>query len=291
MGNKIKIAPEKLICSYREGSEVEIEDGHSSIPLRDPDDELRIAHMPTFTDTCKYCRTRLSQANFGSKDKGIITVLEKSIDLYYCKRCGWWFLVRSEGQKHYTGRHFIINTIEGNAKYYEVDSYNVPIVELRNFLKYHPHNLAHVNPYRFELLMKDCFEDFFGHCEVLHVGGSGDGGIDLKIILNKKDTILVQVKRRFDITKNEGPQVVRELNGVLFRENIPKGIVVTTSKGFTDKAYFETRVKTPTKKKYEMKLMAFNDIIGMLNLPRLRPYKPWEKYLGKFDLKKDMLEY
>jgi len=164
MGKNIEIDPGNLICSYAEGNEFKLENAHSSIPLRDPDEELRFAEMPILEEICKYCGTRLKQVNIGGKSKGFITVLHKSLDLNYCNICGWWYLVRSEVEKHITGRHFIINIVEGNAKYYDVEAYNVPIVELRNFLKSHPNNLALVNPYRFELLMKDCFEDFFGPC-------------------------------------------------------------------------------------------------------------------------------
>jgi hypothetical protein len=70
-----------LICSYAEGYEYQLEDGYSSIPLRGPDEELRIAVMPTFTDNCKYCGAQLNQVNLRSKYKSFIKVLEKFIDL------------------------------------------------------------------------------------------------------------------------------------------------------------------------------------------------------------------
>ncbi|OGP51598.1 MAG: hypothetical protein A2Y79_08830 [Deltaproteobacteria bacterium RBG_13_43_22] len=286
---KIKLESDQLICSYGEGSKNEIEDGYSSIPLRDIEDELIIPEIPTYSDSCKYCNSSLKLFRIGSKSKGFITVTDKHLDLYCCINCGWWFLERLEEESHFTGNHFIVNNIEGAVKYYNVDSYDVPIVELRNYLKRHPNDIAYVNPYRFELLMQDCFKDYFGPSEVIHLGKSGDGGIDLKIVKNNKETILVQVKRRFDITKNEGPKVVRELNGVLFRDNIAKGIVVTTSISFTKAAMEETKVKTPTKKRYCMKLLAFDDVVSILNLPRLEPYAPWEKYLNELNLKKDKI--
>lgn len=288
---KTKLEYDQLICCYGEGSENEVEDGHSSIPLRDPDDELIIPEKPKSPENCRYCNTRLNKTELGRKYKGFFTVTEKYLDLYYCINCGWWFLERLEEESHFTGNHFIVNVIEGAVKYYNVDSYDVPIVELRNYLKRHPNDVAYVDPYRFELLMQDCFKDYFGPSEVIHLGKSGDGGIDLKIVKNNKETVLVQVKRRFDITKNEGPKVVRELNGVLFRDNIAKGIVVTTAKSFTKAAMKETNVKTPTKKRYCMKLLAFDDFVAMLNLPRIEPYEPWQKYLDELNLKKNKIRY
>lgn len=288
---KIEIEAEKLICSYASANKKQIEDGHSTIPLRDPDEELVIPEKPKSPETCIYCNANLYKAKLGEKYKGFFTPIEKYLYLYYCINCGWWLIERLEEEIHFTGNHFIYNKIEGVVKHYNIDSYEVPIIDLRNYLKKHPNDIALVNPYRFELLMQDCFKDYFGSCEVVHVGRSGDGGIDLKIIQNNKETFLVQVKRRLDITKNEGPLVVRELNGVLFRENIPKGIIVTTAKGFTRSAYKETNVKTPTKRKYVMKLMAFDDVVSMLNLPKLDPYKPWEKCLSELSLKQNMIRY
>ncbi len=154
----------------------------------------------------------------------------------------------------------------------------MPIYDLRRHLRIHNIDLANVNPTIFEKLMGDCIRSAFGPCEVIHVGGTADGGIDLKLVQNDKTTFLVQVKRRSNLSRHEGVQVVRELNGVLFREGAAKGMVITTAAGFTKAALEETKVKTPTKVQYDMRLLAFNDIVEMLNLPSPDPYEPWQGY-------------
>ena len=114
-----------------------------------------------------------------------------------------------------------------------------------------PRHMAHVDPRAFEKLMQDCLRSAYGPCEVTHLGCTGDGGVDLKLTRNDLGTFLVQVKRRTHLGRNEGVSVVRELNGVLFREGRAKGMVITTAKDFTKAAREEAHVKTPTDEEYE----------------------------------------
>ena len=81
--------------------------------------------------------------------------------------------------------------------------------------------------------------------------------------------------------RKEGVRVVRELNGVLFREGETKGIIVTTAKDFTKAAKDETVIKTETKERYQVKLLAFEDFVKMLMLPDIEPYEPWKKHLKR----------
>ncbi len=81
-------------------------------------------------------------------------------------------------------------------------------------------------------------------------------------------------------------RAVRELNGVLFREGMAKGIIVTTAKTFTSAARRESIVRTPTAERYQMKLLAFDDVVSMFRLPRQSPYRPWERALGDLSLEK-----
>lgn len=78
-------------------------------------------------------------------------------------------------------------------------------------------------------------------------------------------------------------RVVRELNGVLFREGLSKGMVVTTARGYSPAARRETAVKTETSETYEMELLSFDDIVGMLRINRPSPYEPWMTYINDLD--------
>src|SRR5205085_2440194 len=99
-----------------------------------------------------------------------------------------------------------------------------------------------------------------------------------------KEPLLIQVKRRSDPSRLEGVQVVRELNGVLFREGTARGMIVTTRKGFSNNAHREVNAATGTTDRYEMHLVAFDDIVGMLQLPDPEPYEPWLGYTDLYNL-------
>src|SRR5262245_35375088 len=228
---------------------------------------------------CSYCSSKMSREEVQSK------LLESNRAAYLyllrCMSCGWWVLHREVVD---TAREFgnsFEDQVFGEAKYYRIDSLDIPLRELRSFLGRHPNHLANVNPTAFELLMRDCLVDAYGPCDVLHTGSSGDGGVDLKMVLSNRDTYLVQVKRRSDLASHEGVRVVRELNGVLFREGLAKGMVITTAKDFTQPAKDETQIKTPTTEQYAVELLAFNDVVSMLRLPSSIPYEPWLEHQAR----------
>lgn len=225
--------------------------------------------------SCRYCSSLMTETVLLDKPrKDALGKESKKVKLSLCDRCGWWYLF--EGFYGYHGIADCIYESSGIAKHYEVSSLDAPISDLRRYLAHHPNDLAHVHPNKFELLMQDCLKDCFGPCEVIHTGRSGDGGVDLVMVLSDIETYLIQVKRRSDLSAKEGVQVVRSLNGVLFRENKTKGLIITTASGFTRGAKQETIIKTEDKN-YTMRLMAFDDVVSMLRLPSMTPYEPWRQ--------------
>jgi hypothetical protein len=222
-------------------------------------------------DSCRYCGSQLLR-------NSLLSECHYSRDVARCPECGWWRLKECTvgGQDN-----VYIELVHGEAKHYSIDALEVPILDLRSYLKRHPIDMGLINPVVFEHLIRDCLRSAFAPCEVLHIGGTGDGGVDLKLIISETETYLVQVKRRTDIHGREGVDVVRQLNGVLFREGRAKGIVVTSASGFTKAARMEAAVRTQTAEPYEIKLVSFPDIVSMLKLPSMTPYEPWVPYLDK----------
>ena len=217
-------------------------------------------------DPCVYCGKALSLTRH---------IDASTLHLQTCANCGWWALTKiaREVEANYVIQRY------GVAKFFAIDDLNAPLDSLRQFLKDHPDHVAHVNPHRFELLMAECLKDYFGPCEVIHTGRSGDGGVDIKLVCTDGDTYLVQVKRRTHLDRPEGVRVIRELNGVLFREGQAKGMIITTAERFSAHADQETRIKTPLQGAYEMRLLVFDDIVSMLRLPRRSPYEPWKQHI------------
>lgn len=219
-----------------------------------------------FSWHCDYCGNALSLYE------------EDKYTILFCKFCGWWKVLFTVGHNGGFGVTDLPSA-HGVLKQYDIDSPTTPINLIHRHLIQYPKDIANVNPYNFEKIIASCFKDYYAPCEVIHIGQSHDRGIDLKLIMSDGGTYLVQVKRRKNIHKNESVKFIRELNGVLFREGIPKGIFVTTAKGYTKDAVAETHILTETAIPYDMKLLAFDDLIKMLNISPQEPYKPWTECL------------
>lgn len=155
----------------------------------------------------------------------------------------------------------------------------MPLDDLRRYLAKHPNDVVHTNPTLFEQLMGDCLKLAYPGAQVMHVGCVGDKGTDLILVTDCGDHYLVQVKRRESLSLHEGVLVVRELNGVLFREGKVKGMVITTADRFTKGAFQEVEDVQRRHAIYEMALVAMPHVVEMLNLPRLDPYEPWAQVL------------
>jgi hypothetical protein len=257
----------KEICSYTFASRTRSyrDDVWPSLPYTDEDREIDLLRA----HNCRYCGEIL-------KFTDVPDSTATSRSAYLCSVCGYWFVERQVvgGQDNID-----IGLTIGEAYHYAIDELEIPVSDLRRYLRLNPDDVAHINPFAFERLVADCVKSAFGPCEVIQIGGVKDKGIDLKLVQNDSTTFLIQVKRRSDLSRKEGVKVVRELNGVLFREGKTKGMIITTAVDFTKAAKDETKVYTKTKDRYEMELLCFDDFVAMLMLPDAVLYEPWNKHL------------
>jgi hypothetical protein len=222
---------------------------------------------------CLYCAS-------GLETTIILKEIRQQLEVRSCYDCGWWSIFREAvGGQDNVGLTFSV----ADAKVFDVGDIEAPLESLRRYLGRNPRDLAEINPTSFERLVQDCLEDEFAPCEVAHLGGTGDGGIDLKLIQSDQEPILIQVKRHADLSSVEGLNVIRELNGVLLREGQARGMVVTTAARFARGAPRETTIKTADLAgRYEMQLRAFDDVVSMLQVPMRKTPRPWLEYLPSY---------
>jgi hypothetical protein len=231
---------------------------------------------------CPMCEDRLRSFEFWSAiNKTRWSALEGTYArIFFCGRCGFWFSDEQWSIDYEEGPDDTLVTLSmGSVARYRLDEKAIALPALRQYLSRHPEHVAHTNPTAFEKLMAECLRDEFVPCEVTHLGQTADGGVDIKLVTSDREVWLVQVKRRASISASESVQVVRELNGVLFREGLAKGLIITTAQRFTRSARQETAVKTRTRGQYEIQLRSFGDVCRMLRLPSQTPYQPWLSHL------------
>lgn len=204
------------------------------------------------------------------------------LKIWACDSCGYWQLDKTstwwndlatlEGQdriqKHSILRHF------------DIESVNIPILSLREYLKSKPNLIYKVTPKNMELLVQSVFSDFF-KCEVHHCGQSHDGGVDLYFIQSDKP-VFIQVKRREIPNKTEPVNTIREFLGAMMLKQAKKGYFVSTAKKFSAEAQ-----KTAHKAE-RLGLIESYDLVNhkrffeILNIVHKDVVPPWKKYIKEY---------
>lgn len=108
-------------------------------------------------------------------------------------------------------------------------------------------SVDNMNGTNFELYVCSLLYNTPGYSKVLHVGGRGDNGIDIRAIENDTSHIAVQCKcQRNDIP----PRVIRELNGSLLNNEI--GMLVTNARLTTAAIAFAIQARIRVVDRYEL---------------------------------------
>lgn len=217
---------------------------------------------------CIYCRSSLERPQQDTDT----TMLAR------CNRCDWWFLFNKHCNVQRRKCGLIRESLyEGIVRRYDLTSASIPLNALRKHLERHPDHVFVVNPTAFEQLIGAVYRDFYD-CEVRHIGGPGDNGVDLYAVISNEPH-LIQVKRRTSATKTESVATVREFIGALIGYGVDKGHIVTTSGQFSPSA--RRLVSNPFLERHNIsiELHNLNSIYAMLDLSNRRLKDPWEELL------------
>jgi len=196
--------------------------------------------------------------------------------VYQCRRCGWWW--EEELEEIYLGGGDRISKQRcrfGVLRRYDPDSLDVPITALRQALSKNPDVVHSIHPRKCEELVGAVLKDHM-HCEVQHVGRTGDGGIDL-ILVTRDEPFIVQVKRRADPRAVEGVAIIRELIGAMILAGSSNGIFVTTAKSFSKSARSAAKlapVMTPNIR--TLQLIDYPSFVRLMSLTLVKLGEPWQ---------------
>ncbi len=137
-------SPMKRICSYTFSSYTSSyrNDVWPSLPYTEGDREFDLLR----SSVCRYCGARMEAIAIHDPTA---TLREACV----CSVCGYWFIQR----KVVSGQDNIdIGLTIGEARHYDIDELEIPISDLRRYLRTNPDDVAHVNPFAFEKLVADC---------------------------------------------------------------------------------------------------------------------------------------
>lgn len=128
-----------------------------------------------------------------------------------------------------------------------------------------------------ELLVQSVFREHF-NCEVIHVGKTNDGGIDL-LLINSENPTIVQVKRRKKLKHTESVSGIRELIGATVLKESKNCIYVSTCSKFSKPSRDASKkiVDIGTLESFE--LYDFNRFSDVLNLTKKTDKNAWESIL------------
>lgn len=148
--------------------------------------------------------------------------------------------------------------------------------ELAQHLRRNPSLWHCLEPARLETLVRDIWKANHRHCEVKHVGGPGDLGVDVLFVDDNERRWLIQVKRRSKANKAEGFSTLQSILGTLALQGERYGIIVSTADYFSYQAKREA--ENAAKQGFTIKLLDKGILDRMVGA--LLPRAPW---LSLFD--------
>ncbi|MEK4525327.1 restriction endonuclease [Paenibacillus sp. FSL K6-1122] len=230
---------------------------------------------------CPFCMKNIPEV-FNKTDKFTMgKEMWTFIKVWECDSCKWWEYSDqfSEEEDHISELHTQNSDIlrHGIVKKFNIGDKQIPINTLIDELMRTKEILYSIDPYKFEEIAQHVFSAYF-NCEVKHVGQTGDGGIDLIIVLSD-DPILVQVKRRTSANHIELVSGIREFIGSMYIKDARKGIFLSTAKDFS-KGAKETVNDVLNNRKFDFfELKDFKSFCDMLSVLKTEDYKPWNKFI------------
>ena len=186
---------------------------------------------------CPYCGSSLSKPLHIDSYR-----IFMEVTVVLCAACGWW-----NTEEHLpvsqedASTHYIARSIDRRAilKRYNPGQSDLPISTLSHHLMKDDRYLHFITPRKLEELVSDVFRETM-NCEVHHLGGPNDGGVDL-LLIQGEEQVVIQVKRREAPFPAEPVSSIREFLGAMVLKGIPKGLFVSTAHRFSPAAIQASR--------------------------------------------------
>lgn len=252
---------------------------------------------------CPYCSNRLQKKLYKKFDSEVEEIIGNDTEdgewgpvaepefehpvrhyqLICCTYCSFWKFNGYEGGNDCMNDVFLMSAASVLSKF-STEIPNGCSTELAQHLRRNPTLWHSLNPTRMETLVADIFRANHKNCEVKHVGGPGDLGIDVIFVDNNSTKWLIQVKRRERPNKAEGFSTLQSILGTLALQGERHGIIVSTADYFSHQ--LRKQKENASEKGYNIELIdkgILNRMVG-----QLLPKAPWQEIFGHPALDKTM---
>lgn len=212
-------------------SRVSLFDAIEELAVPRNESSLKRTLVEWFGSVCYICRTPTTMVRDEAGDSRIPHVQVRA-----CPNCGWWESENHAVLKTGPGGSYDSFTLLRRAclREFAIVDEAAPLDALRTHFLRHPGDLNRISPRKLEVLVGSVFSDFLS-CEAVHVGGPGDGGYDLLLLMGDNPA-LVQVKQRVDARRTEPVASIREFLGAIVLADRRVGFFVSTARRFSRQA-------------------------------------------------------
>jgi hypothetical protein len=225
---------------------------------------------------CPYCGCALNEMPFEDVSDGNDTWhYDRHYILAFCQRCSHWEFNGFEGGNKCMDSSSTLMAASVAAKFDE----RLPLgcsSELAQALRRDPKRWHGLSPDVMERFIADVFKANYRNCEVIHVGGPNDRGIDIIFIDDNQTKWLIQVKRRQRSGKAEGFATLQSVLGTLALEGERHGIIATCADYFSHQA--RQHARRASAKGFTVELMDKGVLDRMIGA--LIPRSPWIQFFA-----------
>ena len=244
-------------------------------PLLGAADPRDIDPLDGVSRVCRDCSASLKEL-----ESVIETSWSDPAAILACDKCGWW--CQCDVGFNRDG-FFEWERVPAALRTYQVADIDVPVQALRREITGNSRLLAELNPTKMEQLVGSILSDYMD-CEVVHVGRTGDGGIDL-LLLNSDKSYVVQVKRRIK-QGGETVSAIREFIAATLLYGHRRGIYVTTTRYTRPAAEAAAKAKELgiIEKLHLIDQEAFLRLLRLVSAKTLPPWRSFYRDVEGFEL-------
>lgn len=205
--------------------------------------------------------------------------LDHAAYTWHCADCGRWVVQQEIVGEEY---RYCLQLVGGLGSYEDPDEELCKALVDR--LAWARLRLRDLDPAEFETLAAGFLRRTLGPCDVHVVGqGSGrrDGGVDL-VLVRADDEYLVQVKHHPQLLNgkvNESVLPIISLHGVMFREQIARGVFVTAADGYSRSVRSETQQVSRAVPGYDLQLYDRMDLSAWVRDVAAEDGPPWLPFM------------